>query len=103
MTQKEIEQARKRLVAIKKVADSGKRNKAFIVLAAEVGATGCPRDMPTIGERDAEHIRSIHQALQTAIMINMCKISSKNYKIAIIAAIAAALSAFAAWFAFIAK
>ena len=89
MTNKKIEEYRQRLVEIKKLPDSGDRNKAFIKLAADVGASGCPKDMPTTGERDAEHIRSIHQALQTATMIDMCKTASRNYKIALIAAIAA--------------
>ncbi len=42
---------------------------------------------------------NILKALQTASMIDMCKTSAKNYKIAIVAAIIAALSALAAWFA----
>ncbi len=61
-------------------------------------------------ERDAEHIRSIHQALQTATQAlqaaTMIEASSKkydaeNYKIAIV--IVTALGVIAAWVAIFAK
>ena len=96
MTNQEIEKYRQRLVEIKKLSDSGKRNKAYIDLITIVGASGCGGDKPT-AQRDAENIASIHQALQTATMVNMCKTAAKNYKIAITAAIIALLSALAAW------
>jgi len=37
------------------------------------------------------------ELLQTASMVNMCNRAAKNYKIAMVATIAAALSALAAW------
>ncbi len=100
MAHKKIEADRQRLIDIKKMPNSGEKNKAYIELEAKLGASGCGRDIPP-GERDAEHIRSINQALQTAVMVDMCKTASKNYKIAITAAIIALLSALAAWAAIV--
>lgn len=98
MTHRKIEKYRQRLVDIvKKETDSEKRNKAFIGLAREVGASNYPGGMLLeIAERDADHIRSIHQALQTATMIDMCKTANRNFVIALVVAIAAVLSALAA-------
>jgi hypothetical protein len=95
MTHEKIEQCRRKLVEVIKLPDSGERNKAFIELRKEVGASGCRGDMPTAA-MDAENIESIHYALQTASMIDMCKTSNKNYKIAIAAAIVAIFSALGA-------
>ena len=96
MTHEEMDKYWDELVAIRKMPNSGDRNKAFIELGTRIGASGCPKDM-SVGERDAEHVKSIHQAIQTATMIDMCKTSAKNYKVAIVAAIVAVLSALAAW------
>lgn len=71
-------------------------------------STGNPRTMPA---STSELIRNIHQALQTATMVNMCMSASKGYEIAadaikdsrktvwftIASVIAAWLAAFAAW------
>jgi hypothetical protein len=95
MTHKDIKQARKRLIEIKDIKDSGERNIAFIELGKELGAVGCPKDM-SVGERDAEHVRSIHQALQTATMIDMCKIANRNFIITLVLAGSAMLSALGA-------
>lgn len=98
MTHKEIEKYRQRLVDIvKKEANSEKRGKAFIELTQEVGAGGYPESMPLeVLEQDAEYIRSIDQALQTATMINMCKTANRNFIISLVVAIAALLSALGA-------
>ena len=107
MTHNEIEVCRQKLIEIRKIEDSGQRNKAYIELAAELGAGGCGGDRPP-GERDAEYIRSINQALQTATMIDLCKTAEQGYDMAItssrsasrqswIAASIALLSAIAAW------
>jgi hypothetical protein len=81
MTDAEIERYRQRMVEVKRIPNSGDRNKAFIELEMEIGASGCGKDMPT-GERDVQHIASIHQALQTASMVNMCSAATNGYKIA---------------------
>lgn len=83
MTDQEIEECRQRLIVIKKMPESGERNKAYIELATELGASGPGRDMETVGERDAEYIRGINQALQTASIINMCKTATQGYKMAV--------------------
>jgi len=67
MTRKEIEKYRQRLAEIKTIAHSGDRSKAILELVRDTGASGCGRDMPSTGERDAINISSIHQALQTNI------------------------------------
>lgn len=98
MTHKEIEKYRQRLVDIvKKEANSEKRTKAFIELSREIGTSGYPKDMLSeVAERDADHIRNIHQALQTATMIDMCKTANRNFIISLVVAIAALLSALGA-------
>jgi len=52
---------------------------------------------------ETEIVQNIEVALQTATMIDMCKTSAKNYKIAIVSAIAAALSAWVALIAILSK
>lgn len=100
MTHKKIEGYRQRLIDIKNMSNPGERSKAYIELGAKLGASGCGRDIPP-GERDAEHIRSINQALQTATVIDMCKVASRNFWITMVTAIAAVLSALAAWAAIV--
>jgi len=76
MAHEGIEQYRQRLIGIGKIPNSGERNKAYIELAAEVGASGPGRDMRP-GERDAAYIRNINHALQTATMIHTSKSASQ--------------------------
>jgi hypothetical protein len=96
MRLKEINDYRKKLVDTCQIANSGERNKKLLELRAELGASGCGRDTST-GERDAENIAGINQALQTETMIEMCRITDRNVKVAIIATIIALISALAAW------
>ena len=51
LTSEEVEQ---KIKEISKIADHGERNKAFIDLCHKVGAPPCPRDMPSVHERDAD-------------------------------------------------
>ena len=81
MAHEEIEQYRQRLIAIRKMPTSGERNRAYIDLAAELGASGPGRDMPP-GEKEAAYIASINQALQTLTMIDMCKTAAQGYEMA---------------------
>ncbi len=107
MTDQEIEQKREQLVEIKKIKDKGEKSKAIIELMGEVGAAGCGGDL-LYTEREALNIASIHQALQTAAMANMCKVASQGHETAVEAcdtakksgktmAIIAIIAAFAAW------
>lgn len=93
MTHKQIEKYRKQLVEILKGPDKTARLEE---LAHEVGASTCPRQTGGIS-KEAELAESIHFALQTASMIDMCNTASRNYWIAFVAALVAMASAIAAW------
>ena len=102
------EEQKQRLIDIKNMSNPRardkayrERDKAYIELEAELGASGCGGGTILPKEREAEHIRSINQALQTAAMIDMCKTAARNFWIAIVAAIAAVVSAVAAWAAIV--
>ncbi len=109
MTSAEIKTARLKLIEITDSNDlEPQRKQKLKELAKEIGAGtihteqveatvyngGLHKPQNTISE--SELVQNIHQALQTAMMLNMCKIANKNYKCAIIASIAAMLSASAA-------
>jgi len=102
MNHKQIEECQQKVVAIKKLSDSGDRNKALMELSGDVGASGCGRDMPP-EEKDAINIAGIHHALQTATMIEMCKTANRNFTVTIIAVIIALLSTIATWIAILKK
>jgi hypothetical protein len=68
-------------------------------LANKLGASGEMYRASPANAGEAELVANILTALQTASMIDMCKTSNKNYRIAIAAAIVAILSALAAWVA----
>ena len=106
MTSAEIKMARLRLIEITDSNDlEPKRKQKLKKLAKEIGAGtihteqvegtvyngSLERPYNTISE--SELVQNIHQALQTAMTLNMCKIANKNYKYAILASIAAMLSA----------
>ena len=102
MTNEETEKYRKRLVEIQKKSDG--QFQALQNLAREVGASIINRYKGHGDAGQAELTDNIHQALQTATMIDMCKtstsmceIAAKNYKIASKAANIALGSAVAAW------
>jgi predicted PurR-regulated permease PerM len=59
------------------------------------GGTVTSRHQDPISE--AELIQNINNSLQTATMIEMCRVSGNNYIVAAFAAIAAIFSAIAAW------
>jgi hypothetical protein len=123
MTDTEIEAYRLRLNKL--TAELRDEQKEKIIqpqlkkLAREVGASTCVFYIGELnyggnaktGEADSsELIRNIHQALQTASMVNMCSAATKGYEIATnasrlasiqfwIAAVIAFISAVAAWVA----
>jgi len=47
--------------------------------------------------QEAELVQNINQALQTHMMMDSCKTANKQYKIAVLAAVVAALSTLIAW------
>lgn len=81
MAHEEIQQYRQRLIDIRKMRDSREKNKAYIELAAEVGASP-PAGGMSVGEKEAVYVRNINQALQTATMIDMCKTAAQGYEMA---------------------
>ena len=113
MTDEEAEEYRKRLTQIK-IDLKGKQNRdqrigELLSLAMEVGASTGKQRLADGGVDAVGLVDNIHMALQTVTMINMsrssakmCEITSRNYKIALVAAGAALLSAFAAWVAVLA-
>ena len=101
MTRKEIEEYRQRLVEIQKVEEQRKRFEALKALAKEVGASTQGLSMWSDSDRDGVSegnlVANIHNALQTATMIDMCKTASRNFIIALVATIIALGSAVALW------
>lgn len=92
MTDKEIERQRERLVKIIGNSDSEHRkHTALRELGKEVGVIASLSLYVNNegGTTSVELAGRIQTALQTATMINMCKTASRNYKIALVAAIAA--------------
>jgi len=129
MTDVEIEAYRKRLNDLTVQLKDGRKEEEticpqLIELAREVGASTRVLYVRFIDSRtssteadSSELIKNIHQALQTASMINMCSAATQGYEIAtkaskdarkqfcivaviaVISAIAAVVSAIAAWVA----
>ncbi len=117
MTRKEIAVYRQNLRTILNNKDDGQRLEELKQLAKEVGAgyvhtqiaTTTTTKTATESEKliyqnpisESELVLNINNALQTETMIDVCKTAARNYKIAIAAAIAAVLSALAAWWAIV--
>ena len=119
MTNKEIEGHRQELTDIladDKESNNNRREK-LEKLAQKVGAS-ITRSGQILTKTDTqgrqhyeeenviteiEIVHNIQSALQTVTMINMCKITSRNFWIAVSAMIAAVISAIAAWAAVIKK
>jgi hypothetical protein len=100
ITDKDLEQYLKELLEIMSgnKKDPAKSKEIQLgELAKKVGASSEMYRASPANAGETELIANILTSLQTASMINMCRTSNKNYKIAIAAAIAAILSALAAW------
>ncbi|MBA7673315.1 hypothetical protein ES703_81510 [subsurface metagenome] len=112
MTRKEIQECRQRLREILKNTDEKKRLDNIKELAREVGAstahtkivgaTTSQRGTMTVTEiyqnpiSESELVQNINFALQAETMIDMCNTASRNFWIAVVAAIAAVVSALVA-------
>jgi len=72
-------------------------------LAKEVGASSEMYQASPANAGEPELVANILKSLQTASMILVCKTSTKNYKIALIATVIAFGSALAAWIAVLCK
>jgi hypothetical protein len=109
MSLKEIKEHRQELVDIQKDPNEKERMEALKELAKTIGAgtvhtkiagsttsktgTGTSISIHQDPISESELIQNINNSLQTAMMLSMCKIANKNYKCAILASIAAILSA----------
>ena len=92
MTDAEIEEYRKRLNDLtEKCSDKhpeSRISEELKKLAWEVGASTCAFGHAASGQamtsdaNTSELIRNIHQALQTASMVNMCRTATEGYEIA---------------------
>ncbi len=101
MTPKEIRGYEETLAKILKEPDANERLNNLTELAKEVGAStqglSMWDDPDRAGVSEGNLVANIHNALQTATMIDMCKTASRNYFIALIATIIALGSAIALW------
>ena len=91
MTDEEIEEYRKKLNELTAKCSDGNPESRIREdlkrLAWKVGASTCvlyiANDRHMTGDADtSEIIRNVHQALQTASMVNMCKAATQGYEIA---------------------
>lgn len=110
MILKEIRGYEEKLAKILKQPDASNRLENLTELAKEVGASstrmwfrttpeGRLRGPPSNMITETEIVQNIHQALQTATMIDMCKTASRNFIIALVATIITLGSAVALWVA----
>ena len=110
MANKEIENHKQKLIEILANDESAQRLNDLKKLAKIIGACVTRMRAETTPEglsigpssniiTETEIVHNIQVALQTATMINMCKTSSRNFWIALIATIVAMISAVAAWVA----
>lgn len=105
MTHEEIEKIFQRLLSI--MAGTGTKEESKEIqlknLAKDVGASGEMYQASPANAGEPELVANILKSLQTASMILVCKTSSKNYKIALIATVIALGSTLAAWITVLCK
>jgi hypothetical protein len=110
MTRKEIKQKKARLVEILKEGDPDKRRKDLEELAKIVGASVTRIVRIKVGSEaskvyykhdnvitETEIVHNIQFALQTETMVEACRISARNFWVALVATVIALLAMFAAW------
>lgn len=98
MASKHIKRYRQELRSIiEKHPPSNPRTKLLRELAVKIGAGDSSEFGADAASENRILINNIQIALQTASMINVSETAAKNHRIAIIASIAAVLSAAAAW------
>jgi len=116
MTRKEIEKKKAGLDEILKDEDAAKRLENLQKLAKEVGAS--ITRMERVQTRhdasnvyynvfneitETEIVHNIQVALQTETMVEACRISARNFWVALVATVIALLAMFAAWAAVVVK
>ncbi len=113
MTREKISEYRQKLRTILNNKDDGQRLEELKQLAKKVGSgyvntkivcsdtrkvgSGTLTNIRQNPISESELVLNINNALQTETMIDMCNTAAKNFGIAVVAAIAAGLSALAAW------
>ena len=109
MTHKEIELCRRQLSKLTSALDKDKGEKSTIKrklqqLARKMGASTSFRwvhpnsSSLKEGEADSsELIRNTHQALQTASIVESCRVANSNSCLSVVMAAGAVISAVAAW------
>jgi hypothetical protein len=81
MTREEIEVYQRRLINVQRIKDRDKRKEATVELGKEVGASYCAGEPDSMAAMNAENIAAIHQALQTASMIDACRTAAENARL----------------------
>jgi len=89
MTHEEIEKYRLRLVEIWNLNDKQESKRQLKKMADELGASGCKVYLSGGDASRGELSDYIQNALQTASMIETCRIATENYGIAVTATKAA--------------
>ena len=99
MKTKDIKQYRQKLAEILRTLKQVEvREEKIVELAKEIGAEIISRQ-GTFVAREPELIDNIHDVLRTESTIELCRVASRNFWVVFAAAIAAVLSAGAAWIA----
>jgi hypothetical protein len=112
MTLKEIKKKREELASILREENAGTRLEKLHKLAKEVGAsvvkmerieTNTGLTSPSYSQEniitESEIVHNIQESLQTETMIEMCRISNRNFWIALIATLISFSAMIAAWVA----
>ncbi|MBA7701901.1 hypothetical protein ES703_110648 [subsurface metagenome] len=97
MNEKQMEQHFKDFLEIMSGKKQGNKDALLKKLNEEAGASTQMYQAAPANADLTELAKNFCELIQTGAMVNMCKSAAKNYKIAFVAAITAALSAFAAW------
>jgi hypothetical protein len=118
MTRKEIEKKKKELTEILKEGDAGVRLEKLQKLAKEVGASVTRMETVAVSHNvdgriiygdssnkitETEIVHNVQVALQVETMIDMCRISARNFWVALVATVIALLAMIAAWAAVVVK
>jgi len=117
MTLEEIKKKREELASILKEENESNRLNKLQKLAKEAGASvtriekvetrrdsiGAITYQTSNEITETEIVHNIQESLQTETMIEMCRISTRNFWIALVATVIALLAMFAAWVAALAK
>ena len=103
MTNKNIEQAEKKLSEIGANSDTSLRRTAAIKLAEDLGVSIYDSHVPDVFLRTEVIVEDIYRFLQTKMMLNACVSAKQSCKWAAIAAIVASIGVIASLYVFLLK